>query len=181
MKLSPSRVRRTLVSFVLACACAVTGAVVTPQPAGAIALTDTRATDISSALFVMLNAERAAHGLYPLMSHPALRLSSSRHDGLMARYNTMSHQLPGEASLGTRISASGYNPWRALGENIAYNTNWTWSGAQYLQNLMYNEVAPNNGHRLNILSTTFRQVGITVWMDGTHHKMWITFDFGLHS
>jgi len=45
---------------------------------------------------------------------------------------------------------------------------------------MYNEVAPYNGHRLNILSRTYRDVGVYIYMDGTHHKMWLTVDFGLH-
>jgi uncharacterized protein YkwD len=65
-----------------------------------------------------------------------------------------------------------------VGENIAFNTDRTWRGAQYVENLMYNEVAPNNGHRLNILNTGYTYVGVTVWMDNTHGKMWITVDFG---
>jgi uncharacterized protein YkwD len=45
---------------------------------------------------------------------------------------------------------------------------------------MYNEKAPNNGHRLNILSSKFRQVGVDVYLDRTHHKVWLTTDFGRH-
>jgi uncharacterized protein YkwD len=43
--------------------------------------------------------------------------------------------------------------------------------------MMYNEVAPNNGHRLNILSTRFKDVGIDVVIDTTHGKLWLTEDF----
>jgi hypothetical protein len=44
---------------------------------------------------------------------------------------------------------------------------------------MYNEVAPNDAHRVNILSTTYREVGIDIYMDNVHHKLWMTQDFGL--
>ena len=45
---------------------------------------------------------------------------------------------------------------------------------------MYNEVAPYDGHRLNILNRHYRDVGIDIYMDAAHHKMWLTQDFGLH-
>ena len=46
---------------------------------------------------------------------------------------------------------------------------------------MYNEVPPNDGHRVNILSHTFRQVGIDVYYDARHHKLWFTQDFGVRA
>ena len=47
-----------------------------------------------------------------------------------------------------------------------------------LEKQMYHEVAPNDGHRVNILSRTFTQVGIDVYYDARHHKIWFTQDFG---
>jgi uncharacterized protein YkwD len=44
--------------------------------------------------------------------------------------------------------------------------------------MMFRERPPNDGHRLNILSRTFRNVGIDVYFDNAHHKMWFTQDFG---
>jgi uncharacterized protein YkwD len=43
---------------------------------------------------------------------------------------------------------------------------------------MYNETPPNDGHRLNILNTHYRNVGVDVYFDKVHHKLWLTTDFG---
>jgi uncharacterized protein YkwD len=184
MRTIPARLRRALLALLATLACAA-GLVVAASPASAAnpcpgtwSQTDTNAGDIACYLTYMLNGERAAHGLYALSSTGLLRTSAGWHDATMASWNTLSHQLPGEWSLGTRITKAGFNPWVTVGENIAYNTDMTWRGAQYVQNLMYHETAPNNGHLLNILSKSFTYIGVAVRMDTTHHKMWITFDFG---
>jgi uncharacterized protein YkwD len=178
--------RRGLLAGLVAIGCA-TGAVVASTPASAYApsvckgtwsQTDSNPDDIGCYLTLMINSERAAHGVRGLYSTGLLRTAASRHDALMAKYNTLSHQLPGEPGLVTRFQQAGFAPCAACGENVAFNTDRTWRGAQYVENLMYNEVAPNNGHRLNILNTGYSYVGVTVWMDNAHGKMWITVDFG---
>jgi len=148
-------------------------------PASATTPTVTTANQIAMKVFALLNYERYLHHLAPLHMDARLNYGAQKHNWMMAKYNTMSHQLPGEASLGARIDAQGYY-WRACGENVAWNSDWTLAGAYYLEQLMYNEVAPYNGHRLNILSTTTRDIGVNVYMDAAHHKMWLSEDFGLH-
>jgi uncharacterized protein YkwD len=128
-------------------------------------------------VFYRMNAERQAHGLPQLRMYQPLLNSAAAHDRMMARYNTMSHQLPGEASLGARISATGYH-WSYVGENIAWNSEMDVWGALAQQTAMYNETAPNDGHRLNILSSRFTNVGVVVLLDTAHHKLWLTEDFG---
>ena len=174
----PPRLQRATVTATLCLTLLVTNAVVA-GPASATTPSTATSWYISNRVFDLLNSERAAHGLPALHRSSALNLSAWRHDRWMAGYNTMSHQLPGEGSLGARITAAGYT-WSACGENIAWNSDWTLNGALYLERVMYNEVAPYNGHRLNILSTTFRDVGVYIYMDGAHHKMWLTVDFGRH-
>jgi uncharacterized protein YkwD len=132
---------------------------------------------IDWAIFRMINKERAMHGLRPLRMAPGLRLSSRRHNVTMARFNEMSHQLPGEPVFTKRISNAGYN-WSWAGENIAWNSVMTQSGVALLEQLMYNEKPPNDEHRLNILSTHYRNVGVDVYMDHENHKVWLTTDFG---
>ena len=124
-----------------------------------------------------LNSERASHGLPALTSNAKLVTSAHRHNLAMADANTLSHQLPGEAGLGARISAAGYS-WSAVGENIAYNSNRSQAGVLALQQAMYNETAPNDGHRRNILSSTFKEVGVDVIDDPVHGKVWLVTDFG---
>jgi uncharacterized protein YkwD len=137
------------------------------------------ATEASFAhtVLLMINAERAAHGLPALAGRLSLTASARAHNLKMAADNTMSHQLPGEPWLGTRVSREGYN-WSYVGENIAWNSDMSLAGIKHLESVMYNETAPNNGHRLNILSRSYRDVGVDVYVDWKHHKLWLTTDFG---
>ena len=142
----------------------------------AVATTST-ASLIATAVFNQMNAERHANGLPALRMNGALVNSAHAHDLMMAKYNTLSHQLPGEASVGTRITNAGYR-WSYAGENVAWTGGMYQSAAQALQTSMYNETPPNNAHRLNILSGHYLDVGVDVVLDNVHHKLWMTEDFG---
>ena len=96
----------------------------------------------------------------------------------MARANQLSHQLPGEASLAPRVEAAGYRNWTNLGENIAVSSAQTQESAVGLETLMYSETPPNDGHRRNILSTNYLNVGIDVVVHANHHQLWLVTDFG---
>jgi uncharacterized protein YkwD len=130
----------------------------------------------ASTLLSMLNTERGVNHRAPLSMNAALIRSAHAHNLAMAAANTMSHQLPHEPVFTDRIEHAGYN-WGTAGENIGWNSDVTVNGAKALETIMYNEVAPNNGHRLNILSTSFRNVGIDVYYDLAHGKIWLTEDF----
>jgi uncharacterized protein YkwD len=133
--------------------------------------------DWAAAVLSSLNSQRAAHGLPALSSNAKLVTSAHRHNVAMADANQLSHQLSGEPSLGSRISAAGYS-WSSVGENIAYNSNRSQAGVLALQQAMYNETAPNDGHRRNILSSSFTEVGVDVIDDAKHGKVWLVTDFG---
>ena len=134
-------------------------------------------SDWADAVLKELNAERADHGLPALKMNSKLVDSAHTHNLAMAKVNTLSHQLNGEAGLGSRVSAAGYH-WSGVGENIAYNSNRSESGVLALQKAMYNEKPPNDGHRENILNKRFVDVGIDVINDSTHGKVWLVTDFG---
>ena len=131
----------------------------------------------ATAVLNMLNSERASHGLPVLVSNSKLVCSAYHHNLNMAAANTMSHQLPGEPDVGARESACGYT-WTRWAENIGWSTDLSVNGATSLETEMYNEVPPNDGHRLNILSPNLTQIGVSVIIDNTHHKVWLTEDFG---
>jgi uncharacterized protein YkwD len=154
------------------------GLVAQAGPAGATvpARTDLEKR-IDWAMLRLVNAERAVHGLRPLRMAWHLRQSSRHHNVTMARFNEMSHQLPGEPVFTKRMSNAGYN-WSWAGENIAWNSDMTLSGVALLERLMYNEKPPNDDHRLNILNTHYRNIGVDVYMDHENHKVWLTTDFG---
>ncbi|HZC69265.1 MAG TPA: CAP domain-containing protein [Jatrophihabitans sp.] len=132
------------------------------------------------AVYTLINKERSRHGLRPLNGRYTLHRSSRRHDYRMAKANELSHQLPGEADLATRIVYWGYKPWCYLGENIGSNNDISSDGVLHLEKRMYREKPPDDGHRRNILSKNYRHVGIDVWIDKFHGKVWLTEHFGKH-
>lgn len=132
---------------------------------------------IQNSVLSLLNQQRRAHGLPALKMNKRLKVAARRHNAAMARYNSMAHQVRGESSLGRRVDKAGYN-WSRVAENIAWNSRMTRSGVLTLQKLMYNERAPYDGHRRNILSRSYREVGIDVYFDKKHRKVWLTTDFG---
>lgn len=136
-------------------------------------------TEVSfaNAVATLLNTERAANHLKPVTMRPQLIASARSHNLAMARANVMSHQVYGEKSLGSRIDATGYH-WLWAGENIGWNSDMTSAGVLMLQKAMYNERPPENGHRLNILSSHFTNVGVDVYLDTVHQRVWLTVDFG---
>jgi len=153
------------------------GVVVTSTPAGAAVPTRTEfEKKIDWAILRLINAQRALNGLRPLRMAPELRLSARRHNVQMAKYDEMSHQLPGEPDFAKRITNAGYN-WSWAGENIAWNSDISLPGVKLLQRLMYHEKPPNDAHRLNILNTHYRNVGVDVYVDRVHEKIWLTTDF----
>ena len=137
---------------------------------------DTR-SDWANAVLDELNSERAAHGLSALKLNSKLVDSAHTHNLAMAKADTLSHKLNGEADLGSRVSAAGYH-WSMVGENIAYNSSRSESGVLAVQKAMYNEKPPNDGHRQNILNSKFADVGIDVINDSEHGKVWLVTDFG---
>jgi uncharacterized protein YkwD len=160
-------------SLGLCVALAAASAIFAVAPAEAMTTTEASA---SNSVLSLMNSERAAHRLPALRMSSALISSARRHNLWMAGANTMSHQLPGEPSFGTRISQAGV-PWHVAAENIGWTTNRSTAGALSLETAMYNETAPNDGHRRNILSTAVHYVGIDVYLDARTGKLWLTEDF----
>jgi uncharacterized protein YkwD len=164
--------RRTALLLVAALA-ALALSLVRPPAAGA---TTTTAGSYANAVLNLLNQERAASHLPALGWDSRLIAAAHGHNLRMAAADTLSHQLAGEPPFTTRITNAGYH-WSYAGENVAWNADTTISGATALETMMYNEVAPNNGHRLNILSAHYTTVGVDVVIDSTHHRIWLTEDF----
>lgn len=129
----------------------------------------------------MINNARAAQGLAPLTISAGLTKSASAHTSVMASGCGLSHQCPGEPGLGDRETAAGVS-WTSAGENIGEggpvsNTNSAIASmAVGLTNSMLAEQPPDDGHRKNILSSSFRHIGISVYRD-SGGTVWMTQDF----
>jgi len=140
------------------------------------------ATDAAAAsVLAVINQARAQAGLPGYTILAGLETSSARHNLLMASGCGLSHQCPGEPSLGERETAAGVD-WTAAGENIgdggpvADTTAAITQLAVTLTDDMLAEQPPDDGHRLNILSSSFVSVGIAVYRDG-NGTVWMTQDF----
>jgi uncharacterized protein YkwD len=133
-------------------------------------------TSAANAVFVEMNSERAQTGLRALSWSSALESSATLHNNAMASADVLSHQETGEASLGSRISAQGVS-WSWAGENIGENSVMSSAGAVQLETMMFAETPPNDGHKLNIQTTSGTEVGVSVWFDEVHHILWLTEDF----
>jgi uncharacterized protein YkwD len=127
-----------------------------------------------------INAARTANGLAALTLSADLSRASELHNQLMINGCGLSHQCPGEAGLGDRFTAQGVR-WTSAGENIGYGSAGSsdaaiTAAANGLTDSMLAEVAPNDGHRRNLLNTGFKTIGLAVDRD-SKGLVWMTQDF----
>jgi uncharacterized protein YkwD len=128
-----------------------------------------------------INAWRTAAGLRPYVMLPGLVASAHKHNLTMAAGCGLSHRCPGEAPFGDRIHAEGVR-WSSAGENcgvgggVASTTAAITASAKGLNQAMFNEKPPGDGHRRNLLSRSFTHIGIDVIRDGKGN-VWLTQDF----
>jgi len=153
-----------------------------PKPsASASQPTGSASSAAAGQVLALINQARAQQGLPALAISSGLNASSSAHTSVMAGDCGLSHQCPGEPALGTRLTNAGVQ-WTSAGENIGEGgpvTNSTAAITQMAVNLtqsMLNERPPDDGHRMNILSSSFHFVGITVFLD-SKGTVWMTQDF----
>ena len=132
-------------------------------------------------VLALINQARSAAGLPALTITAGLETSSSQHNLLMAGGCGLSHQCPGEPPLGERETEAGVD-WTAAGENIGEGGPVADTAAAIAQmavgltQSMLNEQPPDDGHRLNILSSSFTHIGIAVYRDSSG-TVWLTQDF----
>ncbi len=131
-------------------------------------LTLTVNTILENSVVLLTNTQRTLAGCRPLRVNTYLRKAARIHSKRMALAQTMSHQLPGELSLGRRITRAGYVGWTRVAENIAagYTTSGSVTRAWWA----------STSHRRNIKDCTLREVGVGVVFNGL--RMYWTVDFG---
>jgi uncharacterized protein YkwD len=132
-------------------------------------------------VLALINQARSAAELPALTVTSGLLASSSAHNLRMAGGCGLSHQCPGEPRIGARETAAGVD-WTAAGENIGEGGPVAVTAAAIAQmavgltQSMLNEKPPDDGHRLNILRSTFTHIGIAVYRDSSG-TVWLTQDF----
>jgi uncharacterized protein YkwD len=132
-------------------------------------------------VLAVINQARTQAGLPGYTVSAGLEVSSGEHTAVMAGGCGLSHRCPGEAIFSERISRAGVS-WTSCGENIGDrgpapdNAAAIAQVAVQLTWQMLNERPPDDGHRRNILSPSFRHIGIRVFRDA-RGWVWMTQDF----
>ncbi len=112
---------------------------------------------------VLTNNRRRNRGCGNLVRNRALDRAAQTHTRKMANRNQLSHQLPGEPSLGVRVRRAGYN-WRMVGENIASG----WPTPESVVRAWMN----SRGHRRNILNCRYQHIGVGYVVSGSGTPYW---------
>lgn len=158
--------RRPLHSLLALLALLALGATV-PAPASAAGcrgagLTPTAANKakIERATLCLLNRARAQRGLPKLRASRVLKRAARKHSANMDRRDFFSHVSPGGATVLHRVRAVGYLASASsfsVGENIAWG-----SGGRATPRAIHRAWMRSPGHRANILSRGFREIGVGV-------------------
>ncbi len=101
----------------------------------------------------------------PLAWNPSLLNAARGHSQAMIAHNRLSHQLPGEAPLGTRIIESGYGPYRAVAENAfahAQSPMHAHAGFAIDWGGTPSGIQDGHGHRTNLMNPAYTEIGIGV-------------------
>jgi uncharacterized protein YkwD len=137
-------------------------------------------TQLARATLCLLNEERTRRGLGRLRLNDRLSGAAERHSRDMVRRNYFSHDSLSGATFIDRIRRSGYlrsaRSW-SVGENLAWG-----SGSRGTPEAILRAWMHSPGHRDNILTRRFREIGIGV-VEGAPVRVGIpaatyTTDFG---
>jgi len=113
-----------------------------------------------AATLCLINAQRTQRGLRPLSASRRLRISATRHSRDMVAHRYFDHVSRDGSTFADRIRRTGYLPrgggWR-IGENIGWGAGTLATPASMVEAWM-----ESPGHRRNILTRGFRQIGVGI-------------------
>jgi uncharacterized protein YkwD len=108
------------------------------------------------------NQKRKSQGLRTLCVHPALQRAAEKHSQDMIDRDYFSHNTKGSGTtFAQRIKREGYR-YRMAGENIAWG-----SGSLGSADSIFRTWMNSSGHRKNILTPGYREIGIGASEPGT--------------
>jgi uncharacterized protein YkwD len=134
---------------------------------------------LAQQLFNQINSDRAAQGLPAYSWNATLARGAYQHNVTMTTTGCgLAHQCPNEPAPCQRVTNEGIT-WMACGENIGYTSPYPDAWTAIKQNIeggMLAEKPPDDGHRQNLLSTSFHHIGVAVLIDAKG-LAWVTEDF----
>ena len=119
-------------------------------------------------MLASVNAARRKAGFNPLTGSSLLDKAAQRHAEDMLARGYFAHKSPAGTTVRERAQAAGYD-WRTIGENLAY-------GQTSVPEVMETWIN-SPGHRKNILTASFAELGVGVAMgrgaDGKYQIYWV--------
>lgn len=145
--------------------------VVVPQTTEGICNTPANSDELANEVLALVNAERTNRGLNPLSLNPLLSQIAEDYACEMIEENFFAHENPNEPGVGPgqRAIDAGYI-FLAIGENLA-------GGQTSPVQVMREWMASTQGHRENILSPQWSEIGIAVRTGGEFGIYWVQ-EFG---
>jgi uncharacterized protein YkwD len=158
MRKDVHRLPRRLAAPIVACAtlALTASSALAACPNGTVAPGDPGAV---AATLCLLNQQRADEGLKALTESTTLDRAAGDFAADMVKRGFFDHVSPGGGTMLDRIKAAGWVPtgsWSA-GENIAWGSGSLATPAAIVNGWMH-----SSGHRANILSASFTQIGIGI-------------------
>ena len=123
--------------------------------------------DLEVTMLNLINNERVAAGLPALMPHATIRSAARAHGREMFAFGYLSHQSRGGLTPQQRVLRRGVRL-RLVGENIAYAAD---------VRKAHEALMASDAHRLNILMSGYRLIGIGV-IDGGSYGVVVVENFG---
>jgi uncharacterized protein YkwD len=134
---------------------------------------------VGQATLCLLNQQRAAKGVGPLVENPALTSASAGYSQRMVSQGFFAHESPDGGTLVDRLTAAGYlgadATW-VVGENIGWG-----QASLATPRSMVDAWMNSPGHRENLLSADYGQVGLGLALGTPTDQTWgatYTTDFG---
>jgi uncharacterized protein YkwD len=134
---------------------------------------------IGQVTLCLVNEQRAAHGIKALRVNARLSSASSGYSQRMVAQAFFDHQAPDGTTLVQRLTSVGYldggDDW-VVGENIGWG-----QGPLSTPRAMVNAWMNSSGHRRNILSADYAEIGLGLAMGTPEDATWgatYTTDFG---
>jgi uncharacterized protein YkwD len=134
---------------------------------------------VSGATLCLLNEQRAANGIGPLVENAALSTASAGYSQRMVAQGFFGHESPDGGTLVERLTAVGYlggdDAW-VVGENIGWG-----QASLATARSMVAAWMNSPGHRENLLSADYTQVGLGLALGTPTDQTWgatYTTDFG---
>jgi uncharacterized protein YkwD len=134
---------------------------------------------VDQATLCLLNQQRAAQGVAPLVENGALSSASTGYSQRMVAQGFFAHESPDGGTLVDRLTGAGYlgddAPW-LVGENIGWG-----QGGLATPRSMVSAWMDSPGHRENLLSADYTEVGLGLALGTPVDQSWgatYTTDFG---